>query len=149
MTTATATAAIPFPSLEWFETLRQLVNADPEYRRLGTVDASMGVKSGDSVFVVTFAAFQCQAVRDGTEYDLITVDFFLEMPPDAWQTMLDNIRDHGGASAGQTLVSLDLLHEISNNATGDQLRADLFFRYNQSLQRFFDLSDGINTAYAD
>ena len=151
MTTAadTAAVAIPFPSLEWFETLRRLVNGDAEYRRLGTVDASMGVKAGDAIFIVTFAAFECQAVRAGTEYDLITVDFFLEMAPDAWRAMLDNIRQNGGASAGQTLVSLDMMNEISNNATGDQLRADLFFRYNQSLQRFFDLSAGLNTAYAD
>lgn len=141
--------AILFPSLEWFETLRQLVNDDPGYRQLGTVDASMGVKAGDGIFIVDFEAFECRAVRAGTEYDLINVDFFLEMSADAWRAMLDNIRENGGAGAGQTLVSLDMLHEISNNATGDQLRADLFFRYNQSLQHFFDKSAGLNTVYAD
>ena len=63
--------------------------------------------------------------------------------------MLENIKDNGGAEAGQTLVSLDMIHEISNNATGDQLRADLFFRYNQSLQHFFDLSANLDTTFAD
>ena len=144
-----ADEAIAFPSLAWFEALRDLVNEDAGYRQYGTVDAAMGVKVGDSVFVITFEAFQCQAVRAGNEYDLINVDFFIEMAPDAWRAMLENIKANGGAEAGQTLVSLDMLNEISNNATGDQLRADLFFRYNQSLQHFFDLSANLATTFAD
>ena len=140
---------IVFPSLAWFEELRRLVNDDPAYRQIGTVDASMGVKVGDEVFVVAFEAFECSSVRSGNEYDLINVDFLIEMESDAWKAMLENIRANGGAEAGQTLVSLDMLNEISNNATGDQLRADMFFRYNQSLQHFFDLSARLNTVFAD
>ena len=140
---------IVFPSLAWFEELRRLVNDDPAYRQIGTVDASMGIKVGDAVFVVAFEAFECTSVRSGNEYDLISVDFFIEMESDAWKAMLENIRANGGAEAGQTLVSLDMLNEISTNATGDQLRADMFFRYNQSLQHFFDLSANLNTVFAD
>ncbi len=139
---------IVFPSLAWFEELRRLVNDDPAYRQIGTVDASMGIKIGDEVFVLTFEAFECSAVRAGNEYDLINVDFFIEMEWDAWKAMLENIKDNGGAGSGQTLVSLDMLNEISTNATGDQLRADMFFRYNQSLQHFFDLSARLNTVFA-
>ncbi|MCY4556923.1 MAG: hypothetical protein OXF79_11205 [Chloroflexi bacterium] len=139
---------IVFPSLAWFEELRRLVNEDPAYRQIGTVDASMGIKIGDEVFVVTFEAFECSAVRAGNEYDLINVDFFIEMDWDAWKTMLEDIKANGGAGSGQTLVSLDMLNEISTNATGDQLRADMFFRYNQSLQHFFDLSASLNTVFA-
>ena len=139
---------IVFPSLAWFEELRRLVNDDPAYRQIGTVDASMGVKVGDEVFVVAFEAFECSSVRSGNEYDLINVDFFIEMESDAWKAMLENIRANGGAEAGQTLVSLDMLNEISNNATGDQLRADMFFRYNQSLQHFFDLSANLETTFS-
>ena len=140
---------IVFPSLSWFEALRHLVNEDPSYRQIGTVDATMGVKVADEVFLVTFEAFECHSVRSGDDYDLINVDFFIEMEPDAWRTMLENIKTNGGAGAGQTLVSLDMLHEISTNATGDQLRADMFFRYNQSLQHFFDLSANLNTVFTD
>ncbi len=140
---------IVFPSLDWFEALQKLVNDDPAYRQIGTVDAAMGVKVADEVFVVTFEAFECRSVRAGNEYDLINVDFFIEMEPEAWRTMLENIKANGAAEAGQTLVSLDMLHEISTNATGDQLRADMFFRYNQSLQHFFDLSANLNTEFAN
>ncbi len=141
--------AIAFPSLAWFEALRGLVNEDAGYRQYGTVDAEMGAKVGDDVYVIAFEAFQCKSVRAGNEYDLINVDFFIEMEPDAWRRMLENIKANDGAEAGQTLVSLDMIHEISNNATGDQLRADLFFRYNQSLQHFFDLSAQLETTFAD
>lgn len=143
-----ADAAIAFPSLAWFKALQGLVNEDSGYRQFGTVDADMGVKVGDEVYVITFEAFQCKQVRAGNEYDLINVDFFIEMEPMAWRGMLENIKANGGAEAGQTLVSLDMLNEISNNATGDQLRADLFFRYNQSLQHFFDLSANLETTFA-
>ena len=140
---------ISFPSVEWFEALKSLVNGDTTYRQFGTVDAVMGVKLDDSVYIISFEAFQCTGVRLGDDYDLINTDFFLEMSPDAWRAMLESIKSNGGAEAGQTLVSLDMLNEISNNATGDQLRADMFFRYNQSLQHFFDLSANLNTVFAD
>lgn len=144
-----ADTAIAFPSLAWFEALRGLVNDDAGYRQFGTVDADMGVKVGEDVYVITFEAFHCKSVRAGNEYDLINVDFFIEMEPMAWRGMLENIKANGGAEAGQTLVSLDMINEISNNATGDQLRADLFFRYNQSLQHFFDLSANLETTFAE
>jgi hypothetical protein len=144
---STTGEALVFPSLAWFEALAQLVNEDPEFRHHGTVDAGMGVKVGDKVFVLTFEAFQCTDAREGTEYDLIDLDFFLEMSEDDWREMLQNIKEHGSADFGHTLNSLDMTKEISNNATGDQLRADMFFRYNQSLQRFFDLSANLDTRF--
>ena len=88
---------LAFPSLAWFVALQRLVNEDPDFRHHGTVDASMGVKVGASVFVVTFEAFQCTDVREGTEYDLIDLDFFLEMPEADWREMLQNIKEHGAA----------------------------------------------------
>ena len=144
---STTGGTLVFPSLAWFAALQQLVNEDPEFRHHGTVDAAMGVKVGDKVFVVTFEAFQCTDVREGTDYDLIDLDFFLEMPEDDWREMLLNIKEHGAADFSHTLNSLDMTKEISNNATGDQLRADMFFRYNQSLQHFFDLSAKLDTRF--
>ena len=53
---------IAFPSLEWFEALREMVNDDPGYRQFGTVDAQMGVKVADGVYIV---AFRCIPVQLG------------------------------------------------------------------------------------
>ena len=140
-----------FPSVEWFQQLQESVNSDPEFRRLGNVDAVMGVKVDNQVFIVTFEAFECTGVREGTEYDLIDADFFLEMSPEQWQDLVTNTRDNGGADLSHTLNTLDLMIDggICQNATGDQLRADIFFRVNQSLQHFFDASASLNTVFED
>jgi hypothetical protein len=142
--------ALVFPSVEWFQGLQQLVNNDPEFRRIGSVDAVMGVKVGAKVLVVTFEAFECSEVKEGTDYDLIDADFFLEMSVEDWQELITNTKDNGGADRTHTLNTLDLLSDggISKNATGDQLRADLFFRINQSLQHFFDSSAKLETVFA-
>lgn len=138
-----------FPSLEWFQALQQLVNADPEFRRLGSIDTTMGVKVGTDVFIVTFRAFQCEQVQPGTDDDLFEVDFCLDMAPAQWQEMIENIKAHYGADLNHTLNTLDLRTPggIANNATGEQYEADLFFRYNQSLQHFFDLSAQLDTMF--
>ena len=142
-------SALTFPSLEWFQALQELVNNDEEFRRLGNVDAVMGVKVGERVYVITFEAFECTQVREGTEYDLIDADFFLEMTVEQWRDLVTNTRENNGADLSHTLNTLDLTIEggISDNATGDQLRADVFFRVNQSIQHFFDSSARLNTVY--
>ncbi len=140
-----------FPSVLWFRQLQESVNNDPEFRRLGNVDAVMGVKVDDRVFIITFEAFECTGVREGTEYDLIDADFFLEMSPEQWRELLTNTRENGGADLSHTLNTLDLMIDggICQNSTGDQLRADIFFRVNQSLQHFFDASAALNTVFED
>ena len=140
---------IVFPSVEWFQRLQELVNNDPEFRRLGSIDAVMGVKVGERVFVITFEAFECSGVKEGTEYDLIDADFFLEMTVEQWRDLVTNTRENNGADLSHTLNTLDLMIAggISDNATGDQLRADIFFRVNQSLQHFFDSSAKLETVF--
>ncbi len=138
-----------FPSVEWFQAVQELVNNDPEFRRLGSVDALMGVSVGERVFLVTFEAFACTEVKAGTEYDLIDADFFLSMTVDQWKELIVNTRENNGADLSHTLNTLDLMTEggICDNATGDQLRADIFFRINQSLQHFFDSSAKLETVF--
>lgn len=146
---SSATSALVFPSVEWFQALQQLVNADPEFRRLGTVDAGMGVKVDDRVFVITFEAFECTGVREGSESDLDDLDFFLELSAADWRDLVENTKANGGADRQHTLNTLDLTKAdgLSQNATGDQLRADIFFRVNQSLQHYFDLSAQLETVF--
>ena len=142
--------ALYFPSLEWFQTIQQLVNDDPEFRRLGSVDARVGIKAGSEIFVLQFRAFRCETVRTGNDDDLLEVDFYIELADDQWQEMLENIKQHGGADHSHTLNSLDLTTGgIANNATGDQYQIDLFFRYNESLQYLFDLSAQLDTVFED
>ena len=146
---SSATGTLVFPSVEWFQAVQQLVNADPEFRRLGSVDAGMGVKVGSRVFVITFEAFECVSVEEGSEAGLDDLDFYLELSEADWRELIENTKANGGADRQHTLNTLDLMKEdgLSQNATGDQLRADIFFRINESLQHFFDSSAQVDTVF--
>ena len=146
---SSAAGTLVFPSVEWFQALQQLVNVDPEFRRLGSIDAAMGVKVGSRVFVVVFEAFECTEVRDGSEADLNNLDFYLELSEADWRELVENTKANGGADRRHTLNTLDLTANdgLAQNATGDQLRGDIFFRVNESLQYFFDQAAKLKTVF--
>tara|TARA_Y100000815_G_scaffold80232_1_gene69369 strand:+ start:109 stop:555 length:447 start_codon:yes stop_codon:yes gene_type:complete len=146
---SSAAGTLVFPSVEWFQALQQLVNVDPEFRRLGSIDAAMGVKVGSRVFVVVFEAFECTEVRDGSEADLDDLDFYLELSEGDWRELVENTKANGGADRRHTLNTLDLTAAdgLAQNATGDQLRGDIFFRVNESLQYFFDQAAKLETVF--
>ena len=146
---SSAAGTLVFPSVEWFQALQQLVNVDPEFRRLGSNDAAMGVKVGSRVFVVVFEAFECTEVRDGSEADLDDLDFYLELSEADWRELVENTKANGGADRRHTLNTLDLTANdgLAQNATGDQLRGDIFFRVNESLQYFFDQAAKLETVF--
>lgn len=136
-----------FPSLEWFQALREVVNQDVEYRHFGTCDAVMGVKVGDRVFQITFEAFEVADVAEIGERAPRDCDFFLDLPAEQWREMLTNIRENGGADLSHTLNTLDFtLDQIAKS--DDEYRRDLFYRYNQSFQQFFDDSRLVETQFA-
>src|SRR3972149_9247832 len=97
-----------FPSVEWFNAVRDLVNKDDEYRRLGTFDSRVGVKVGDQLFELTFEAFECLGAREAQESEMRDFDFWLEQSPDQWREMLENIKQHGAADLQHTLNTNDL-----------------------------------------
>jgi hypothetical protein len=137
-----------FPSTEWFETIRNIVNSDEEFRRLGNVDARVGIKFGDELFEVTFEAFECTGVKEIGEDDLRDLDFWLEQSPDEWKDMLTNIKTNGAADLTHTLNTIDLNRPEGLAKSYDGYRRDTFYRFNQSLQHFFDSSAKIETEFA-
>ncbi len=137
-----------FPSVEWFDTIRNMVNSDEAFRRLGTVDARVGIKVGDQIFEVTFEAFECVGAKKITENDLRDLDFWLEQSPDEWREMIDNIKQHGAADLKHTLNTIDLSTPEGFARSYDGYRRDTFYRFNQSLQHFFDASAKIDTQFA-
>ena len=137
-----------FPSIEWFETVRQMVNKDEAFRRLGTVDARVGVKVGDKLYELPFEAFECVGVREIGENDLRDLDFWLEQSPEEWREMLENIKQHGSADLKFTLNTIDLNRPDGFAKSYDGYRRDAFYRFNQSLQHFFDSSAKIETKFA-
>ena len=53
-----------FPSVEWFEEVRQAVNGSRSFRALGNCDTTMGVKVEDRAFCLKFEAFACEEVSE-------------------------------------------------------------------------------------
>lgn len=138
-----------FPSVEWFNTIKDMVNNDPAFRQLGTVDSVIGVKVGNKIYELTFEAFECTNVREVNENALRDMDFWLEQPYDKWQEMLQNIKTHGAADLQHTLNTIDLSMPDGFARSHDGYRRDAFYRFNQSIQDFFNASAKIDTQFAE
>lgn len=137
-----------FPSVEWFDTMRDIVNNDEAFRRLGTVDARVGVKVGDELYELTFEAFECTGASQIEESALRDLDFWLEQSLDEWRDMIQNIKMNGSAGLSHTLNTIDLNRPEGFAKSFDGYRRDAFYRFNQSLQHFFDSSSKIETQFA-
>ncbi len=138
-----------FPSVAWFDAVRNVFNSDDKYQGAGggKCDCILGVKVGKDEFLVTFEGFE--VVQAEKTKNLGAADFFLEMAPADWKEMLKDIAANDGATLHYTLNTLDLDREegLSHSLHGDQYREDLFFRYNQTIQFFFDASARVKTTY--
>ena len=140
-----------FPSVDWFDEVRSVFNADDRYRGAGGgyCNCVAGLRIAERVFVLSFDGFECSAAAEGDDAALDDVDFYLEMPVEEWRDMVANIAANGGADLHHTLNTLDLDREdgLATSVHGDQVREDLFFRYNQTLQFFFDASALVETEF--
>jgi hypothetical protein len=138
-----------FPSVEWFNAVRELVNNDPAYRQLGTVDTTAGVKVGNKIYELKFEAFECTGAREAGENDLRDMDFWLEQSYEKWREMLENIKRNGKADLSHTLNTIDLSMPEGFARSHDGYRRDAFYRFNQSIQDFFNASAKIETQFAE
>lgn len=140
-----------FPSVAWFDAVRGEYNRDDSLRGAGsgTCDCIVGIKVGRQLFQLTFEGFECSEAQKITQSQLDACDFYLHMAAKDWRDMLKNISHHGHATDNFTLNTLDLgrVEGLSASTHNDQYREDLFFRYNQTLQFFFDASARINTTF--
>ena len=139
-----------FPSVAWLQAVADLTMTDDLFRKFGRVDAIAGIRVDERQFRIVFDVFEIGDIREIGFDDLRDLDFYLEMPPETWQAMLESIKENGSAGLDYTLNTLDLKlpDGLAINAMGDGYRMDKFFRFNQSLQRFFDVSARIETSFA-
>ncbi len=140
-----------FPSEDWFEAVREVYNGDDKYRGAGAAacNCRAAAKIGKDAYLIVFEGAECAETRRIGDDELADVDFYLEMPPERWKAMVEDIAGNDGASLHYTLNTLDLDDEdgISRSVHGDQYREDLFFRYNQTFQYFFDASARVPSAF--
>ena len=142
--------AVKFPSLDWFQQIQKLVNEDPKFRKLGTADATVGIKFSDRSerYLLTFEAFEVTNVADASDADLEGADFYLELPYDTWKEMISNIKENGHADLHHTLNTIDLELPEGFARSKDEYRRDLFYRFNQTFQDFFNKSAELDTTFA-
>ncbi|MEZ5557373.1 MAG: hypothetical protein R3E86_02325 [Pseudomonadales bacterium] len=140
-----------FPSEAWFEAVRRVYNGDDRYRGggAGQCNCRAAAKVGKDAYLIVFEGAECAETRLAGAEELADVDFYLEMPADKWRDMVRDIAEHDGASLHYTLNTLDLDSDegIARSVHGDQYREDLFFRYNQTFQYFFDASAQVATTF--
>jgi hypothetical protein len=134
-----------FPSVAWFETLVARMRAEEAaYRELGAMDGAMVVKVDDegepsTLIEIVFEAFGVRSVRALTSLTEATPSHFvLEASLPVWREMIDNIHTHGGADLTHTLNYLTFPDDPMLVSGPDQLEIDKFYRYAQSVQRFFN-----------
>jgi catechol 2,3-dioxygenase-like lactoylglutathione lyase family enzyme len=143
---------VAFPSVEWFEALGERVVKDKEkFRRLGYFDADVGIKvdangARSRGYVIAFEDYGVKGVRAVAD-PVKSADFTIEGGLDAWSEMVRNIREHGGPDLDHTLNRLTMAGVPLKVVAGDQLKTDIFYRFNQSIQAFFNEAASVPTEF--
>jgi hypothetical protein len=141
-----------FPSIEWFEQVRHVYNTDSSVHRGGggACHTTAGLKIDAESYLIVFEGLECAEVRAASPAELQETDFIIEMPYETWKAMLTSVQTHGKADLDYTLNSIDLQREegIAHSPVDDQYKQDLFYRYNQNFQDFFDASAQVETTFA-
>ncbi len=129
--------AIEFPSAPWFQALAEAVAADePRYRKLGFLEITLGVKVGEKGYRITFEDFGCGGVEDWD--GSAPVDCSVSADPSDWRELIEHIQKRGSADPEHTLNSLVLAGDRFALTGDEQLGIDRFYRFNASLQAFFE-----------
>jgi hypothetical protein len=136
-----------FPSVEWFKTAGDLLNKSDSFKRLGTCDAQMGIQVDDEYFEVDFEGFEVTDVKTIDAARADELDFTLVQSLADWKAMLQNIKDKGIAEHNFTVNSLDLNSENEFAKGKDYHRRDAFYRFNQTIQDYFDISSKMETTF--
>lgn len=142
-----------FPSAEWFQALAgQMERDEAAYRALGSIECTMVVRVDApgrvELFEIVFAGLKVRSVRRLTRLeDAAPGHFVLGASLATWREMIDNIRANAGPDLQHTLNYLTFPDDPMQISGPDQLEVDAFYRYNQSLQRFFSGAAAVPTAY--
>ncbi len=154
--TASSQQALIFPSLEWFARLAELMNQNRAlHEHLGYIDCVAGFTVTDAGaggrrfgVQVAFEEFEAVEVREAGPEDASRADFTLEADMKTWREMIESIARGGGRpDLTHTLNYLSHMGEPVAVRSDDPMRRDMYFRFNQSLQEFFNASAQIITDF--
>jgi hypothetical protein len=125
---------------------------EPRFRRLGFVDTTFGVEilgSSDQAwrYLLAFEVFECREVSEAAGFDLTEIDFVLTGRLDAWVEMVKNIHQNGGADVAHSLNTLTHFGERLQVLYDDPDNRDKLFRFQESIQEFFDLASTLTIEF--
>jgi len=151
-----ASEEIAFPSVDWFRALADAMNQNrSRQEQLGYVDCVAEFKVLDGgpggkpvAYQVTFEEFEATDVRAVDATDEARADFALDATLATWRAMIESIAAGSGRPGlDQTLNRLSHMGTPIRLRSSDQLRKDMYFRFNQSLQEFINASAGFRTIF--
>ena len=125
---------------------------EPRFRRLGFIDTTFGVhvvgpNGQEWRYLLAFEVFDCREVTEVGGFDLTAIDFVLKGDLSAWVEMLENIHQHNGAGVTHSLNTLTHFGERLTVLYDDPDNRDKFFRFQESLQEFFDLASKLEIEF--
>ncbi len=133
-----------FPSEEWFGALADVMSEQRGlFEPLGAIDCTMVVQleepEDQELIEVKFKSYGVDSVRSLKSIEEAAPEHFtITATLETWQEMIDNIILNGRPDLEHTLNFLTFPDEPMIVDGPDQLHIDAFFRYNQSLQLFFN-----------
>ena len=67
-----------FPSVEWFDDIREIYNSDDSFQSGGggALEAEIGIKIGDQIFQLSFTGEKCVDTHVINDDALIDLDFY-------------------------------------------------------------------------
>jgi hypothetical protein len=147
---------IEFSSLAWFQELARLMNEnEAAFKRVGYADVAWAVEVQPSapghtpyLFRLVFEEYSCVDVAEldpGSDAD---VAFTLQATYATWKEMIQNIQANNGPDLEHSLNRLTLMDDPIYIAAADFLSRDLFARYGQTFQLFFNGAVHIPTVFA-
>ncbi len=149
-----------FPSVAWFQALADRMARQPEkYRRLGGLDLTLVPRivfpdGRTEHYSLAFEGDRCRRVDHPGSVEGVQGNHpvVIEGEYDAWREMIENIRRQGRADLQHTLNSLTLpdwpLRLVPVDESQGQLDVDRFYRYNETLQEFFNEAAAVDTQFA-
>ena len=141
--------SVAFPSSAFFQALQNAMQQEAaRFRRLGFIDTTFGIHittpNGQHWrYLLAFEVFDCRDVTEVQDLDLTAIDFVITGDLAAWTEMLQNIRQHHGADVTHSLNTLTHFGEQMTIVYDDPDNRDKFFRFQESIQEFFNLAHSL------
>lgn len=129
--------SVPFPSLDFFNRLKQSLADDPA-EDVAASDAYCGLVVDDGMFVVELDGHRCSAVAQGG--NLLDLDFALAAPAETWRAVLRSIQASDGGHRLETLFADGRLELQGENEDGEELARSAL----PMIQAFLDRAKGVD-----